>query len=133
MKATCAWCKAEGAPADLGEREPLDDHEETHGLCQRHMAQFLGAARSRPSAGLELLVVVRRGDQSLYDYLVRQMADVSGVHVIVDRRYGERRLEARHVPAERRQGDRRQYRSAVQSIGCTFVRLGPAAAAARAV
>ena len=33
MKAVCAWCRAEGAPADLGEREPLDQVDETHGIC----------------------------------------------------------------------------------------------------
>lgn len=133
MKATCAWCKAEGVPADLGEREPLDDHEETHGLCQRHLTQFLASARSRPSAGLELLVVVQRGDQSLYEYLTRQLTDIAGVHVIVDRRHGERRRDARPVSAERRQADRRQFRGAIQSIGCTFVRLGSGARMARAL
>ncbi|MDP2701632.1 MAG: hypothetical protein Q8P98_06140 [Candidatus Rokubacteria bacterium] len=130
MRAICAWCRAEGSPADLGEREPLEDPDETHGFCQRHLTQFLAAARSRPSAGLRLLIVVKRSDQSLYEYLTRAMAGVEGVHVMVDRRHGERRREARSVPGERRQADRRQSRDVVHSIGCTFVRFPPAYGAA---
>jgi hypothetical protein len=126
MRAICAWCQAEGSPADLGEREPLEDPNETHGLCQRHLTDFLAAARSRPSAGLRLLIVVKRSEQSLYEYLTRGMAGVEGVHVMADRRHGERRREARSVSGERRQADRRQSRGVVHSMGCTFVRF-PAA------
>ena len=125
MRAICAWCRAEGVPADLGEREPLEDPVETHGLCQRHLTQFLGAGRSRPSAGLRLLIVVKRGDQSLYEYLTRAMAGIEGVHVLVDRRHDERRREARSTPGERRQADRRQSQGVVHSMGCTFVRFPP--------
>lgn len=123
MRAICAWCRAEGAPADLGETEPLEDPDETHGLCERHLTQFLAAARARPAAGLRLLIVVRSVEQSLYEYLARAMAGVEGVHVLVDRRLGERRRQARSVPGERRQGDRRQSRGLIHSIGCTFVRF----------
>ena len=28
MKAICAWCNA-----DMGDREPLNDQRETHGIC----------------------------------------------------------------------------------------------------
>jgi len=133
VRAICAWCRAEGAPADLGEREPLEDQDETHGLCQRHLTQFLAAARSRPSAGLRLLIVVKRGDQSLCEYLTRAMAGVEGVHVMMDRRHGERRKEARAVPGERRQADRRQSRALIHSIGCTFVRFPPAYGATHAL
>ena len=125
MRAICAWCRAEGAPADLGEREPLDDPDETHGMCERHRAQFLGTARSWPSAGLRLLIVVTSGDRSLYDYLTHAMTEVEGVHVMVDGRFGERRREARPVSGERRQANRRQSRAVVQSIGCNFVRVNP--------
>ena len=133
MKAICAWCRAEGVPAELGEREPLDDPVETHGLCQRHLTQLLGAARARPSAGLRLLIVVKRNDQSLYEYLTRGMAGVEGVHVMVNRRHGERRREARPVPGERRRADRRQSRGVVHSMGCTFVRFEPAYGALGAI
>jgi hypothetical protein len=123
MRAICAWCRAEGSPADLGEREPLEDTNETHGLCQRHLTHFLAAARSRPSADLRLLIVVKRSEKSLYEYLTRGMAGVEGVHVMADRRHGERRREARSVSGERRQADRRQSRGVVHSMGCTFVRF----------
>jgi len=123
VRAICAWCRDEGSPADLGECEPLEDPQETHGLCQRHLTQFLAAARSRPSAGLRLLIVVKRTDQSLYEYLTRAMVGVEGVHVMVDRRHAERRREARSTPGERRQADRRQSRGVVHSMGCTFVRF----------
>jgi hypothetical protein len=129
MRSICAWCRAEGSPADLGEREPLEDRDETHSLCQRHLTQFLAAARSRPSAGLRLLIVVKRSDQSLYEYLTRAMVGVEGVHVMVDRRHGERRREARSVSGERRQADRRQSRGVVHSMGCTFVRFPPTSGA----
>jgi hypothetical protein len=125
VRAICAWCRAEGSSADLGEREPLEDPVETHGLCQRHLTQLLGAARSRPSAGLRLLIVVKRSDQSLHEYLTRAMVGVERVHVITDRRHGERRREACSTPGERRQADRRQSRGAVHSIECTFVRFPP--------
>lgn len=131
MRAICAWCRAEGAPADLGERQPLDDHNETHGLCQRHLSQFVAAA-ARPSAGLRLLIVVKRADQGLYEYLTRGMDGVEGVHVMVDRRHGERRREARSTRGERRRADRRQSRGVVNSVGCIFVRFDPAHGALRA-
>jgi hypothetical protein len=124
-------------PADLGEREPLDDLSETHGLCQRHLTELLGTARSRPLAGLPLadlrmLIVVKNDDRSLYDYLSRSMTEVEGVHVIVDGRVGDRRRADRPVRGERRQGDRRQARGVVDSLGCTFIRFGTAQGVARA-
>lgn len=132
MRAICAWCRAEGAPADLGEREPLDDPVETHGLCERHLAEFLAAAPARPSAGLRLLIVVKGGDRSLYEHLTWAMAEVTGVQVLMERRRGQRRGAARPVSRDRRQADRREPRSVVQSIGCTFVRFSPAYSAPRA-
>ena len=130
MKRICSWCRSEGSPADLGEREPLDDPSETHGLCQRHLTDLLAAARARPLAGLpsdglRMLIVVKNGDRSLYDYLTRSMTEVEGVHVIVDGRLGDRRRVARPVRGERRQGDRRQSREVLDSMGCSFVRFGP--------
>jgi len=133
VRAICAWCQAEGSPADLGEREPLEDPVETHGLCQRHLTQLLGAARSRPSAGPRLLIVVKRSDQGLSEYLTRAMVGVEGVQVMVDRRHGERRREVRSTPGERRQADRRQSRGVVYSMGCAFVRFPPAYGAASAL
>jgi hypothetical protein len=72
-----------------------------------------------------MLIVVKNGDRSLYDYLTRSMTEVEGVHVIVDGRLGDRRRVARPVRGERRQGDRRQSREVLASMGCSFVRFGP--------
>jgi hypothetical protein len=33
MKVSCAGCEAEGRPAVVREKEPLDDPEETHGVA----------------------------------------------------------------------------------------------------
>jgi hypothetical protein len=38
MKVICAWCFEEGRPAVVREKEPFDDPEETHGVCQGHKA-----------------------------------------------------------------------------------------------
>jgi hypothetical protein len=124
VRAICAWCRAEGSPADLGEREPLKDLVETHGVCQRHLTQFQGEVRARPSSGLRLLIVVEHREESLYEYVTRSMVGVEGVHVMVDRRHSERRREARRVPGERRHADRRQSRGVVHSMGCIFLRFG---------
>jgi hypothetical protein len=132
VRGICSWCQAEGSPADLGEREPLDDPAETHGVCQRHLTQFLGSARSRPSAGLQLLIVVKNEEPGLYDYLNRAMTEVEGVHVMMERRVGERRRLARLVSGERRQGDRRLARGIADFMGCAFVRFGAAPGAAQA-
>ena len=132
MRAICAWCQAEGLPADLGPREPLDNPDETHGLCQRHLKHFLAEARSRPLAGLRFLIVVKLDDQDLYDYLIRAMAGLDGVHVMVDRRNRDRRRDARSMPGERRQASRRNSRGLIHSIGCTFVRFPQAYGAAAA-
>ncbi len=131
MRAICAWCRAEGLPAYLGEREPLEDPVETHGLCQRHLKQLLETAQSPASSDLRLLIVVKRGDQSLYEYLTRGMAGIEGVHVIADRRHGERRREAHPVSGECRRADRRQSRGVVQSMDCVFVRFGQASGVLR--
>ena len=125
MRAICAWCRADGRPADLEEREPLDDPSETHGLCQRHLAQLLEKLPSFSFPGIQFLIVVQSGDRSLCEYLSRVMAEVGGVQVILDRRHGDRRRERIPVARERRQLDRRRHRGASYLMGCTFVRFGP--------
>ena len=35
----CAWCEAEGRPALIGQKEPLDDQSVTHGICADHAAR----------------------------------------------------------------------------------------------
>jgi hypothetical protein len=124
VKAICSWCQAEGMPADLGDREPLEDLGETHGLCQRHLSLLLAEARPQSASAIRLLIVVDTGDLSLYEHLTLAMVEVAGVTVLMDRRHSERRGWARWVARDRRQVARRRPRSVLQSMACTFVRLG---------
>jgi hypothetical protein len=48
MKVVCAWWEAEGTPAVVWEKDPLDDPDETHGVCADHKAR-LKAPDNRPS------------------------------------------------------------------------------------
>jgi hypothetical protein len=125
MRAICAWCKAEGRPGDLGEREPLDDTSETHGLCPTHLATVLAQLPFLSFPGVQLLIVVEKGDTGLFQHLSRSMADVAGVKVIRERRLQEQRRASESVLIERRRGDRRQSRDVRHSMGCMFVRFGP--------
>jgi len=36
MKIVCSWCRREGQPELVGEKVPLDDARETHGICVVH-------------------------------------------------------------------------------------------------
>ena len=45
MKILCAWCCGEGLPGYMGEREPLDNPESTHGICAHHNALLLESLR----------------------------------------------------------------------------------------
>jgi len=47
MKILCAWCCGEGLPGYMGEREPLDNPEPTHGVCARHHALLLASLHHR--------------------------------------------------------------------------------------
>ena len=43
MKAVCAWCLKEGKPEEealIGEKEPLEDEHETHGICGTHRQEI---------------------------------------------------------------------------------------------
>jgi len=40
MKLVCAWCLQEGKPADMGDKEPLDDTRVSHTICDDHFKQF---------------------------------------------------------------------------------------------
>ena len=130
MRALCSWCQAEGSPAYLGDREPLENPGETFGVCPRHLAEVLTAPRSRPSASVQLLIVVAPGDRSLYEYLSRRLTTVEGVQILLERRQSERRGPNGPVSLERRHTDRRQQRGAAQFMGCTFVRIGAISSAA---
>ena len=36
MKVVCSWCRKEGKAEFVGEKAPLDDARETHGICGLH-------------------------------------------------------------------------------------------------
>jgi len=36
MKIVCSWCRKEGLAEIVGEKAPLDDARETHGICISH-------------------------------------------------------------------------------------------------
>jgi hypothetical protein len=76
---------------------------------------------------VEHLFIVSRHEADLYKHLADEFASEPDVHVIVDRRVGERRRSTEEKPAiERRQGERRAQSHVtrqVNSIGYAFVRL----------
>jgi hypothetical protein len=124
MRVTCAWCQREGEPANLGERAPLDDPAETHGICRRHTLGLLDRLPSRSFPGVRLLFVVSPREATLYEDLQRELAGVSGVRVMLERRQGERRVEHQDVAKDHRRDDRRVRQSEVCALGYTVIRFG---------
>jgi hypothetical protein len=49
MKVVCSWCRKEGKAEFVGEKAPLDDARETHGICVPHRDQI----RQRWQASLQ--------------------------------------------------------------------------------
>jgi len=124
MRVSCAWCQREGEPASLGERAPLDDPAETHGICRRHTLGLLDRLPSRSFPGVRLLLVVSQGEAGLYESLQRELAGVSGVRVMLERRQGERRVEQQDVTEEQRRDERRVRQGEVSALGYTVIRFG---------
>ena len=124
VKVKCPWCEREGRPADLGEREPLDDPAVTHGICRRHALGFFRTLPSHSFPGVQLLLVVNPKESTLFEFLQRRLAGVSGVKVIVDRRRGERRRAPQSAPDERRRVERRVREGDVYALGYTVIRFG---------
>jgi hypothetical protein len=123
MKIVCASCRVEGRSGDMGEKAPFDDPTETHGYCARHTAQLLAMLPSHAFPDVDLLIVVGRRDQPLYDYLQSRLAGVRGVKVILERRAGDRR-RAGYVPSrDRRRLERRLRAGQASSLGYTIVRF----------
>jgi hypothetical protein len=126
MRISCAWCQQEGQPASLGERAPLDDLAETHGICRRHTQELVNRLPSRSFPGVRLLLVVSPKQEDLYEHLQRELAGVSGVKVILERRQADRRAGDHDEPLEeRRLIDRRVRQGEVSALGYTVIRFGP--------
>jgi hypothetical protein len=110
----------------LGQREPIDDTTETHGVCAVHSERLLEQLPSAGFPGIRILLVVRRAETALFDHLNRSLAPLPDVAVILDRRHGDRRQATSEVSAERRRADRRIRRSPFSSLGYLRVRFGAA-------
>ena len=123
MRIVCAWCERDGAPALLGEREPLDDLTITHGICPRHLTQLLGTMPSGSFPGVELLVIVRPSDRALFEHLLWATSGVPDIRAIMERRLGERRRRIETSVSERRERERRLILGQVSAMGYTMVRL----------
>jgi hypothetical protein len=124
LRAFCAWCQREGGPAFLGERAPLDDETETHGVCRRHLQHILAALPSESFPDVTYLFVIKPGEGGLYEHLERSFLGVRGVKIIMDRRQRERREVLRRAAAhDRRRAERRQPRGTFHALGYTTVRF----------
>ena len=117
MKVICAWCEQEGKPSYLGEREPYDNRATTHGICSRHKEEALQALSALSFPDVEMLIVVRRNDIDLYEYLLRRFAGVPGVRVILERRKSDRPVD------ERERKERRIRQGMVSALSYTVVRF----------
>jgi hypothetical protein len=124
MKITCAWCQREGQPASLGERAPLDDPAETHGICRRHTLALLDRLPSRSFPGVRLLLVVSPQETALYEHLQRELTGVRGVMVMLERRRRDRRLDGQTPSEEPRRIERRVRQGEVTALGYTVIRFG---------
>jgi len=62
------------------------------------------------------LLIVVRGQLSLYDYLTRNFAGDEKVQVLLDRRRGERRQTVQPRKPERRRAERRRRRGSKQDL-----------------
>jgi hypothetical protein len=51
MRVVCSWCEEEGKPALVREKEPLDDPEETHGVCPEHKEKLGDRANDSAARG----------------------------------------------------------------------------------
>jgi hypothetical protein len=125
MRIICASCRVEGKSGDLGEKAPYDDPSETHGYCPRHAALLLAALPSLSFPDIELLIVVRRHDRTLFDYLQHRLDGVRGVKVLLERRLGDRRRMVRERAPDRRRLRRRLRLGQASSLGYTVVRFRP--------
>jgi hypothetical protein len=125
MRIICASCRVEGKSGDLGEKAPYDDPSETHGYCPRHAALLLAALPSLSFPDIELLIVVRRHDRTLFDYLRHRLEGVRGVKVLLERRLADRRRTVRERAPDRRRLRRRLRLGQASSLGYTVVRFRP--------
>ena len=126
MKVVCAWCQQEGRTGVLGQREPIYDPTETHGVCAVHAERLIEQLPSMSFPGIRMLLVVRRTETALYDHITQSLAPLPDVAVILDRRQRERRQTTGDPATERRRANRRVRTSSFSSLGYLVVRFGAA-------
>lgn len=132
MRVICAWCQNEGRSGLLRVREPLDDTNETHGICERHQQAVFEAFPSHSFPSTRWLFIVPASDPARYEHLSNLLRDVPGATVILDRRRGERRRGGERMAPERRRFERRVRRPQVSSLGYALVKFTQRQAEARA-
>ena len=56
MKIVCSWCRKEGKKDLMGEKDPLKDERETHGICLVHRdevkARWQASIHTHPYSGV---------------------------------------------------------------------------------
>jgi len=61
MTIICSWCRREGLHGVVGEKAPLDDRRETHGICVAHrsavQARWDGMISTTHDTGPHLVTV----------------------------------------------------------------------------
>lgn len=124
MKVICAWCRREGKPDFIGEREPLDDPQETHGICRAHAERVAEELPARSFPGVRVLLVVAANETKLCRYLECSFATIKDVRVIMERRLGERRRAGSATGVERRRSQRRLRAGRISPLGYRMVRFG---------
>jgi hypothetical protein len=123
MRVICAWCQQEGRSGLLRVREPLDDHSETHGICERHQQGMFEAFPSTSFPSTRWLFIVQPSEAARYEHLVQLLRDVAGATVILDRRRSERRRRPERPSPDRRKIERRVRRPETNSLGYALVRF----------
>ena len=124
MRVVCAWCRGEGLPGVLGNRPPLDDPVETHGICRRHIDRVLAQLPAHSFPEVRMLIVIAPHETKLLSYLEQSFAKLPDVRVIVERRQGDRRTIRADAPFDRRRGERRQRTGQTSPLGYQIVRVG---------
>ena len=83
MRIVCSWCRREGRNGLVGEKAPLEDRRETHGICIAHrvavQAGWRDAVRGSGMIGTQF-IPVGAGSQRVAQETGRQVA-LSAAHL----------------------------------------------------
>lgn len=80
------------------------------------LSRVFSMAAATPEERGVMCIVIRRRHAYLEKAFRRAFQGQRDVKLLVDRRYGERRVAPRSVPAERRRADRRRLREEVLDV-----------------